>query len=110
MERGESDRIVLVASGFGLWLAGRHVASARWGDVERVRAIRPQDEHAPLVVEVALAGGSVVELREDVPGWLAFLHAARVQLAGMPPAERWRAELPAGGGELLLFDRRARRR
>ena len=110
MERGESDRIVLVASGFGLWLGGRHVASARWGDVERVCAIRGPDEHVPLIVAVTLAGGSAIELHEDVPGWLAFLHAARGQLAGMPPAEQWRAELPAGGGELLLFDRRARRR
>ena len=107
-DKSETDRIVIVASGFGLWLDGRHVASARWGDVSRVHARRAAESEG-IVVRVSLADGRDVALGEHVSGWLAFLHAASVQLPGMPPVERWRPAL-ADADEALLYDRSARRR
>ena len=110
----ENDRIVIVASGFGLWLDGQHVASARWGDIARLRAVRVAGSAArSVVVEITLADGATIELREHVAGWLGFLNAAASRLSGMPPIEHWRPELSAPdapAGEVVLYDRTARRR
>jgi len=110
----ETDRIVIVASGFGLWLDGRHVASARWGDVSRVRASRPGGlVTTPLLVEVTLADGTTIAMPEHVSGWFNFLQTAATRLPGLPRVEVWRPPLSTPGASAadeLLFDRQARRR
>jgi hypothetical protein len=109
----ETDRIVIVASGFGLWLDGQHVASARWGDVARMRAVRAVSPAVSIVVEITLADGRTIELREHVAGWRTFLNAAASRLSGIPPIDHWRPELSSPDsdvGEALLFDRSTRRR
>ena len=76
-----------------------------------MRPVRPAaDAAAPVTVEITLADGRAIALHEHVSGWGSFLRAAPAQLAGMPATDQWRAELASSGGEVLLFDRSARRR
>lgn len=108
----ESDRIVVVASGFGVWQDGRCVASARWADVQRVRALRRSELTPHLVcLTVTLTAGGELEVHERLPGWAAFVAAAVAALPGMPAAAVWRPTVPDPTSEVpdaLLFQRRTR--
>jgi len=105
----DRSRIVVVGAGFALWSSGRCVAAARWGDVVRLRCYtRPVGETRAICAALALANGSEVEFREEIPGWDRFLDAA----AGVLPGVRARlADLPQlcrdDALELLLYERRA---
>jgi hypothetical protein len=104
----DSSRIVVVGAGFALWSGGRCVSAARWGDVARLRVYtRPTGTSKAICAAVALADGSEVEFREEIPGWSKFLDAA----AGVLPGVRAKlAELPAlthgDDAEIVLYDRR----
>lgn len=104
-----TDRVVLVASGFGVWQGGRHVASARWTDVARVRAFTGAEATKDLLhVAVQLRDGSEVLVQEDVPGFEQFLAAAEKRLPGMLARSSWRRRpaQPAGAsGEVVLYER-----
>lgn len=105
----EGSHIVVVGAGFALWTGGRCVSAARWGDVTRVRCyVRPAGATKAICAAIALADGSEVEFREEIPGWGKFLDAA----AGVLPGARAKlAELPAlasdPGLEIVLYQRRA---
>jgi hypothetical protein len=109
----DKGRIVVVAAGFALWLGGRCIAAARWADVRTLRgvAIDPaRPDHLALRVE--LLDGTLIELREEAPGFDLFLDRASVTLAGMLPFKSWHPALadgtaPATG--LLVFERPAKR-
>ena len=102
-------RIVVVGAGFALWSGGRCVSAARWGDVVRLRCYaRPVGATKAICAAVALADGSEVEFREEIPGWSRFLDAA----AGVLPGVRARlSELSAlarsDDAEIVLYERRA---
>ena len=84
-----TSRIVVVASGFGLWRDGRHVASARWSDVVGVHVPAPSpDLPAAERMELRMADGSVLPLDSTLPGWRDFVHAAGSRIAGMPRLTR----------------------
>jgi hypothetical protein len=106
-------RVVVVAAGFALWLGGRCVAAARWADVRRVRAYRRDvGTSDALCVAVELADGSLVELREEAPGFDAFLDRAAATLQGLLPYRDWHHTLAAsaaGGDGIILFERKGRR-
>jgi hypothetical protein len=103
-----ASRIVVIGAGFALWSGGRCVSAARWGDVTRLRCYtRPTGATKAICAAVALADGSEVEFREEIPGWSRFLDAA----AGVLPGVRARlTELSAlargDDAELLLYERR----
>jgi len=109
----DPGRVVVVAAGFALWSGGRCVAAARWADVRRLRAYRrdvaPTDA---LYLSVELVDGSLMELREEVPGFDAFLDRAAATLQGLLPYRDWHHTLmvapPAVEG-IVLFERKARR-
>jgi hypothetical protein len=103
-----TDRVVLVAAGFGVWQAGRHLASARWTDVVRVRALRRDGETEPPVLALKLRDGTEVLVQATLPGFGSFLDAAEKALPGMSG----RTVLIAGTGksdiiqtETILFER-----
>ncbi len=113
---GASDdkgRIVVVAAGFAVWLGGRCVAAGKWADISRVRAYRRLPPAAPTVaLAVELRDGMVLELREEAPGYDAFLDRASATLSGLLPYRSWHPSLsepsaPADG--VVLFDRKALR-
>ena len=110
----ETDRVVLVAAGFGVWHGGRHQASARWTDVARVRALGADGMAAGRIrVVVLLDNGTEVIVHEQVPGYASFLAAAEKSLPGMRPRASWLASLherTGAGTEAVLFERRARGR
>jgi hypothetical protein len=105
----DSSHIVVVGAGFALWTGGRCVSAARWGDVTRLRCyVRPAGETKAICAAIALADGSEVEIREEIPGWAKFLDAA----AGVLPGVRAKlTELPALAREhdleFVLYQRRA---
>ena len=108
-----TDRVVLVASGFGIWQDGRHAASGRWGDVVEVRLVERDAPEADPVIIIAmkLRDGCEVLLHERVPGFEQFLAAAERSLPGMRPRASWRAAamppaVPRNG--TVLFERVAR--
>ncbi len=109
----DRGRVVVVAAGFALWVAGRCTAAARWSDVRRVRAHRPDaanDDAVRVVVE--LMDGGVLELHEEAPGLDAFLDRASSMLSGLLPYAAWHPALaaaPAGGDAVVLFERPAPR-
>jgi len=109
IDPNETDRIVLVASGFGVWQAGRHIASGRWGDIVRVRAFRPTDPAAGSVtIDLALRGGTEVTITPAIPGYDAFLRAAETALPGMRPRAKWgeaAKPLSATREEIVVFER-----
>ena len=101
-------RIVVVGAGFALWSGGRCVSAARWGDVVRLRCYaRPVGASKAICAAVALADGSEVEFREEIPGWSRFLEAA----AGVLPGVRTRlndlsALARSDDAEIVLYERR----
>lgn len=107
----DRGRVVVVAAGFALWLGGRCVGAARWSDVRRLRARRRgfPPTHA-LCLSVELADGSAMELREEAPGFDAFLDRASVTLHGLMPYRSWHDELATSGDEgIAVFERPASR-
>ena len=107
-----TDRVVLVAAGFGVWQGGRHVASARWTDVERVVAVRSETASTPrLRVMLRLQGVDDVFLAADLPGFEHFLAVAEQSLPGMRRSTSWRKVEHPGASvqqDLVLFDRTVR--
>lgn len=104
----DRSQIVVITAGFALWSNGRCVSSARWGDVVRLRCYtRPVGATKAICAALALADGSEVEFREEIPGWGRFLDAA----AGVLPGMRARlSELSIlardDAAELVLYERR----
>jgi hypothetical protein len=105
----DRSRIVVVGAGFALWSAGRCVSAARWGDVVRLRCYtRPAGASKAICAAVALADGSEVEFREEIPGWGNFIDAAAGVLPGMRARLAELRELARGDDvEIMLFERRA---
>lgn len=109
----DAGRVVVVAAGFALWSGGRCVAAARWSDVARLRASRRAGTPAPVLwLGVELVDGSVMEFREEAPGFDAFLDRASQTLSGMLPFRDWDHALAAapGGDGAVLFERKTTRR
>ena len=109
----DPGRVVVGAAGFALWTGGRCIAAARWSDVRRLRAYhRDSAPTAPLFLGVELVDGSVMELREEAPGFDAFLDRASVVLPGLLPYAAWHPTLASGGvvGEgVVIFERKGPR-
>jgi hypothetical protein len=105
----DPGRVVVVAAGFALWSGGRCIAAARWSDVRRLRAYhRDRAPAAPLYLGVELKDGSIMELREEAPGFDAFLDRASVVLSGLLPYAAWHPTLASTGviGEgVVIFER-----
>ena len=96
-----TDRIVVVGSGFGVWMANRHIASGRWGDVIEVRAIRHDASSSSRVnLVVIIRDGSEVSVNGSVSGYQSFLADAEELLPGMRNSSEW---LPP----ILIADRSA---
>jgi hypothetical protein len=106
-------RVVVVAAGFALWSGGRCVAAARWTDVRRLRAYRRDVVQGDaLCVGVELVDGSLMELREEAPGFDAFLGRAATTLQGMLPYGAWHHTVERAGSTgdgVVLFERKVRR-
>jgi hypothetical protein len=106
----DPGRVVVVAAGFALWSGGRCIAAARWSDVRRLRAYnRDSARAAPLYLGVELVDGSIMELREEAPGFDAFLDRASVVLSGLLPYAAWHPTLASSGliGEgVVIFERK----
>ena len=106
----DPTRIVVVASGFGLWRDGRHELSARWGDV--VRVVAESGAASPTLV-VSLRDGREQRLAGSLAGFLSFVNAAPAALGGAAAAESWEAGLTAVGSgasaAVTLYERRAPR-
>lgn len=95
----EPRRLVVVAMGFGIWIAGRHELSARWNEVARVAAAHDAGgpERPPrLSLVVTLADGREITLDRALPGWDSFVAAAPQMLAGMPAGPAWQQALASG--------------
>ncbi|MDQ6635560.1 MAG: hypothetical protein M3Z10_12495 [Gemmatimonadota bacterium] len=109
----DPGRVVVVAAGFALWTGGRCIAAARWSDVRHLRAYhRERVPTPPLYLGVELVDGSVMELREEAPGFDAFLDRASVVLSGLLPYAAWHPTLASRGtiGEgVVIFEREGRR-
>jgi hypothetical protein len=109
----DPGRVVVVAAGFALWLGGKCVAAARWGDIRRLRAYRRSVAQSDaLCLGVDLVDGSVLELREEAPGFDAFLDRCAAMLTGLLPYRDWHHRLDvasADGDGILLYDRTTRR-
>lgn len=105
----DPGRIVVVAAGFALWLGGRCIAAARWSDVKRLRAYRNRGTGADAIcLGVDLANGTVLELKEQAPGFDAFLDRAVVVLPALLPFAAWHPALtlaPSEGDGMVLFER-----
>ena len=78
-----SDRIVVVAAGFGVWQQGQHVVSARWTDVARARAIAGDAPRSIDSIELVLRDGSMVMVERTMPGFESFISAMKAALPGM---------------------------
>ena len=104
-----TDRIVVVAAGFGVWQAGRHLASARWTDVVHVRALaRSVGSADPSGLALRLRDGTEIRVHETLPGFVPFLTAAETTLLGMRRRADWLAAEGAPDGaqrETVLFER-----
>ena len=111
----DRGRIVVVAAGFALWAGGRCVAAARFSDIRRLRAVRATGTAgtagtAPdaFALRVELTDGSLMELRDEAPGFELFLDRAATMLTGLLPYAAWHSTLladdtPVDG--VLLFER-----
>lgn len=98
MAADDRGRIVVVAAGFALWAGGRCVAAARFSDIRRLRVTRPASagpDHLALRVE--LTDGSLMELRDEAPGFDQFVDRARTSLKGMSLPREWHAALASDG-------------
>ncbi|MEO8577586.1 MAG: hypothetical protein ABI556_12830 [Gemmatimonadales bacterium] len=104
-----TDRVVLVAAGFGVWQAGRHLASARWTDVVRVRALgRDAGANDSSVLALELRDGTEILVRETLPGFGPFLDAAETALPGMsriPALLAGAEQSDVAQSETVLFER-----
>jgi hypothetical protein len=108
----DDGRVVVVTAGFALWRGGRCVAAARWADVRRLRAYHRDADSDALFLGVELADGTVMELREQAPGFDAFLDRASATLSGMLAYSAWHDTLAAPDSRasgVVLFDRAAPR-
>lgn len=108
-----TDRVVIAGSGFGVWAAGKHQASARWSDVARVRARRTVDgDTTRISIALTLKAGAEVIVSDRVPGYQGFVGAAEVALRGMLPRATWLPRLEESGsnGEVVLYERGSRGR
>ena len=108
----DAGRVVVVAAGFALWSGGRCIAAARWSDIRRLRASRRAGASASVLwLGVELADGSVMEVREEAPGFDAFLDRASQTLIGMLAFRDWDHALAAspGGDGIVIFERKATR-
>ena len=100
---------MVVAAGFALWAGSRCAAAARFSDIRRLRALHPPG--APpeaLAIRVELTDGSVMELRDEAPGFDLFLARAATLLTGLLPYAGWIAtvrapDAPADG--VLIFEK-----
>jgi hypothetical protein len=105
----DKGRIVVVAAGFALWMHGKCVAAARWSDVVRLRGYLKGSSDAPSTcLAVELRDGSVLELREEAPGYDAFLDRASVTLPRLLPYKSWRPGLTdpgTPGDDVVIFER-----
>lgn len=105
----DRGRIVVVAAGFALWAGGRCVAAARFSDIRRLRAVRATGTVPDaFALRVELTDGSLMELRDEAPGFELFLDRAATMLTGLLPYAAWHAtlladETPVDG--VLLFER-----
>lgn len=105
----DQGRIVVVAAGFALWAGGRCVAAARFSDIRRLRAVRPTSATpGALALRVELTDGSLMELRDEAPGFDLFLDRATTSLRGLVPMSTWAEALrgdaaPADG--VLIFEK-----
>jgi hypothetical protein len=106
-----TDRVVLVAAGFGVWQAGRHVASTRWTDVVRVHATgRDAGTTDPVSLVVRLRNGTEFSVSASLAGFEPFLLAAETRLLGMRQRVEWLAGMepsPAAQPAMVLFERYA---
>lgn len=109
----DPGRVVVVAAGFALWAGGRCVAAARWADIRRLRAYRRTAAQSDvLCLAVELVDGSALELREEAPGFDAFLDRSSATLSGLLPYRDWHHRLdgpPADGNGIVIFERTKRR-
>ena len=103
------ERLVVVAAGFGAWRADRHLASARWADVLRVRTLAPTGGAPELTLALTLRDGSEFLAPASAPGFAAFVSAAEASLPGMLPSAAWLAAAPTATADVVLFERPARR-
>lgn len=105
----DQGRIVVVAAGFALWSGGRCVAAARFSDIRRLRALRASSASPDaLALRVELTDGSLMELRDEAPGFDLFLTRATTSLKGLVPMSSWAEALrhddaPADG--MLIFEK-----
>jgi len=105
----DRGRIVVVAAGFALWQDGRCVAAARFSDIRRLRAVHAASvDPQAVAIHVDLGDGSVMELRDQAPGFDLFLDRAATLLKGLKPFASWRDavhgdDAPAGG--LVIFEK-----
>ena len=104
-----TDRVVLVTAGFGIWQAGRHLASARWSDVVRVRAMGGNAAASDdSVLVLSLRDGTEILVQESLPGFDPFLDAAETTLSGSSRKGSWLAGMGNSGvveGDTVLFER-----
>ena len=109
----DPGRVVVVAAGFALWVGGRCVAAARWSDIRRLRGYRrPAATAEALCLAVELVDGTTMELREEAPGFDAFLDRSAVTLSGLLPYRDWHHRLdgaPLGGDGIVIYERTKRR-
>ena len=99
---------MLVAAGFGVWQAGRHLASARWTDVVRVRALAGgSGTVSPLGLAVVLRDGTEVLIQDTLPGFIPFISAAETALPGMRRRATWLADARQSEtrADTVLFER-----
>jgi hypothetical protein len=105
----DQGRIVVVAAGFALWAGGRCVAAARFSDIRRLRALRVTSANRDAVaVRVELTDGSLMELREEAPGFDLFVERATTLLKGLVPIASWHDTLAAPDAPtegVLLFEK-----
>ena len=100
----DQGRIVVVAAGFALWAGSRCVAAARFSDIRRLRAVRLP---ASVALRVELTDGSLLELRQEAPGFDLFLERATTTLKDLLPIAAWhpvlaRNEAPEG---VVIFEK-----
>jgi len=101
VDSSETDRVVVVGSGFGVWKNSAHVASARWTDIARIDSVRGEG------IAIKLLDGTNISVDDTLPGYSSFLDAAGAALSGMRRAAAIEprdedGEAPTG----ILFERR----
>jgi hypothetical protein len=101
IDRSESDRVVVVGSGFGVWKNNAHVASARWTDVARIDSVAGEG------ISIKLLDGTEISINKALPGYSSFFDAAGAALSGMRRAATIEsADENAVARNEILFERR----